>query len=392
MKKTLMIIILSITPLLASSAWIDFFPPLEKIYAYSAPSTIVDMEADDAGLLYILTMASDSVFVEVISTSGELVRTCRSALGPTTNAYPVGIQLSRHGEIIVVRGWEKVLETPVNWVFDSTGYDILEPTHLLKYAEWLQVSPCGNFFSCQGYRGENSQIPGIYDRNFNEIFADLPLEQGFFARSGDIDMLVAKENREKDQYLTARELPSAKILFETKLDDNTSRLSVQEAKIAVTENCIFTLSNLCANRTLYCFDAKTGDFLWENQTQTDIIDIGSGLDGDAVAIRGNFCYVVRDVSGEVSLDYCLDLLEVNFDFSFSDKVESTIWLKYSILVSSFFLYDDDYIFQSLIFTFGDEKSTAPIQVLNLFDGFILNGSYYIVEAFENQVSLYRIIE
>ncbi|MGC9315728.1 MAG: hypothetical protein ACP5G4_08930 [bacterium] len=390
MKRSTIIILLLTIALFAREPWMDFFPELREVYAVQAENMIIDLESDADGNLYVLSQSPGRFYVDVYSPEGVNIRSMNDTLNLSEYTNTLALRVSDPGEIVVVRGWDRLLETPVNWVFDSTNTDILKDTGLLKFAEWLSVSPKGNYFALQGYIRKDSQVPFVYDREEQEIEFEYFVEHASFATWKGEEVIIATEIRAESRYLVIRGLESGKIHMERKMTEGESNVIVQETKSALTDKALFILTRVCKNPSLFCYDPHTGDLRWSDESQPDISVVRPALNDEAVILHGNLCSRLIDGIHDPVFNYCEDFEHYNTRLMLTLNAEPTVWPDIEISVLSHTLYIRDYEFHSLILPYANKSNLAAVEIEGKFDGFVLNGVSYVVFAHGSTARVYEI--
>lgn len=391
MKKLILLLILTMA-IFATQAWRDFFPKTTEIYSCDIGREIVDVETDTASNLYVLSHSPGSLHVDVFSQQGKTIRTVKDTLILSEYTRPLSIEVSDDGRIILVRGWDRFVETPVNWVFDTTNEDILDKTGLLKYAEWLTISPSGNYFTMQGYIRRNSEIPFVYDLNSEEIDFEYQIEHAAFGKIDGREVLIATEKRPESRYLVIRDLETRETYMERQLTEGEYNVIVQDGKSALTKDALFILTRACKNPALFCYDRKTGELFWEDESRSDIAKIAPTLNGDAAVVQGFMCSRIYETDEIPVVNYCEDFENVDTRLLMSLHTEPTVWSDIQILATSYTVYLKRFLFFSVVMPYSDPDILAPVQFEGIMDGFLLDGESYVIYALDSTVTVYRIID
>ncbi len=392
MKNAILLICLIITiPLLA--AWRDFFPKTEEIFVRQCRPTAIDFTMDKSGRLFVLSEGEDSVFVEIFSPEGKSKLTIGGALGPTPAPETYEIQISENGEIIVVRGMDSSLDSPINWVFDGGGREILPGDNVLKYAEWLRVSPGGNYFSCQGYASRKSIINNIFNRDFEPILTERDVIHGYFiGLAGEQELVLLLERENENYYLCLLELPSEKEHFRTTLDPKLKRVVPHEGITAILDDYFVFLTYACKSSTVYAFSRQSGELVWENQMAFPVDYIGASIDRNSVGLKSFLCTGVLTPNGKEIFSHCESPLDADLSLGMSFRPRFTLWGERRILTTAYYLYDQQEKFKTVIVPFGEgEKEIFPVQLPYLIGGFRVEGRDYVVVLKDNEVGVYQIV-
>ncbi len=390
MKRSTIIFLLLTIALFAREPWMDFFPELREVYAVQTDNMIIDLESDADGNLYVLSQSSGRFFVDAYSTNGEKFRSMNDTLNLSEYTNTLALRVSDHGEIVVVRGWDRLLETPVNWVFDSTNMDILAETGLLKFAEWLSVSPKGNYFALQGYIRKDSQVPFVYDREEREVEFEYFVEHASFATWKGEEVIIATEIRPESRYLVIRGIESGKIHMERKMTEGESNVIVQEKKSALIDSTLLILTRVCKNPSLFCYNPHTGDLRWSDESQPDISVVSPALNNETVILHGNLCSRLTDGLHEPVFNYCEDFEHYNTRLMLTLNAEPTVWPDIEISVLSHTLYIRDYEFYSVLMPYSNKNDLAAVEIDGKFDGFVVDGVSYVVFAHGSTARVYEI--
>ncbi len=378
--------------LTAVEPWLEFFPETREVFSVEVNKEIVDLEIDDVGNLYVLSQSPGSLFVDVFSVEGEKIRSLWDSLALSEYTTPLCLRTSDRGEIVIVRGWDRLLETPVNWVFDSTNTDILDETGLLKYAEWLSVSPLGNYLAMQGYIRRDSEISFVYNLESEKAEFEYQIEHAAFEKIDDNEVIIATEIRPEGRYLVIRDMETREIYMERKLTTAESNVIVQEDKSALTDDALFVLTRACRNPALYCYDRNTGELLWEDETKLDVAAIEPTMKRDATSVQGYLCSWILTADETPILDYCEDFKTADTRLLMSLDTNPTVWSDIQVLAVSYSIFTKYFEYFSIVLPYSNPEMLIPVQFEGKIDGFLLDDDSYIVYAKDRSVIVYKIID
>lgn len=392
MKNCLIVLFFLPIILFAREPWQDLFPETSEVFSAKFDYDVLDIETDAEGNLYVLSNGNRRFFVDVFSIEGLKIRSFGDSLKLTAEyTNPLCLRISERGEIVIVRGWDRLLETPVNWVFDSTGKDILEETHLLKYAEWLSVSPKGTHYTLQGYIRQDSYIPFIYNRNFEQIELEYPIENAVFDIYRGDEVFIATEIRENSRYLAIRKLDSHEILMERRLTEAENPIIMQEGKFALIDDALFVLTRVCRSPGLFCYSLD-GALLWSDEADQDIKVMKPTLSREHIVTHGAICSKILGLSEEPILDFCDDFMTYDNRLFMSLDTEPTVWPDIEMLAVSFTLHLPEFELHSILLPYSNRNMLAPVQFEGKMGGFRFENEDYIVFAKEKSVTIYKIID
>ncbi len=289
--------------LLANAFSILAAPPAElasfaEVYSFQYERHVVDFAMDASGRLYVLTETEDSLRVEVLDNAGEKVADFNVYKGQTPAPEVIRIEVSEDGSTVLVLGVDIEIDVPINWVLNSKGEDILPQDNVLKYAEWLQVSSSGKYFTCQGYNGF-SGIPTVFQQDWSEFSHPFKgISHGFFAgiANGE-DRFLFTEKKSSNPYLSLARLPSLEISFTTKLELKDFFLIPHRGGIAVSDSLFVLIRRLPNGGDLLGFNSNTGAIRWVSDCPLKTVDIEFSDCGGFIAVLGGSEVMVLDSLG-----------------------------------------------------------------------------------------------
>ncbi len=390
MKKPFLLALIFVLPVIAFDFPADF-PKTQLVFEKKLPLAIVDCDMDTTGRLYVLTESIDSLTVWVIEQSGDISRSMSCDKGPTPKPWAAHIEVSRGGEIALIWGVDTEIKTPINWVFDDSGKDILPPDNVLKYAEWLQVSPSGNFFTCQGYHGL-SGIPDVYRRDWTPVkWEHRLLHHGYFVGSdGDEDLLLFTESDTGGTGLALAKLPSKKDIFIRHLPPNRSYLLPHRGRMAASKHLFAMRYPENLGGTTYGVSPVDGSIEWTTDHAMLAIDMAFSDDGRYIAILGGPSTRVLDSLGrELAFDthftpHGLPYAPGIPDIEFFGDIKT--------IITSLYLPGYDGEEKSTIIRFDEDWNTSgPTTYLSRIEGFETNGNKLVVRSDGGDLSVYRIL-
>ncbi len=377
--------------LFSNQPWMDFFPEISEEYSVNLENIVLDIETDALGNLYVLSIGNRRFFVDVFSIEGLKIRSFGDSLMLTAEyTNPLCLRVSERGEIVIVRGWDRLLETPVNWVFDSSGKDVLEETHLLKYAEWLSVSPKGTHFTLQGYIRQDSYIPFLYNRDFEQIELEYTIENAVFDIFRGDEVFIATEIRENGRYLVIRKLDSNEIQMERLLTEAENPIIMQEGKFALIDDALFVLTKVCRSPGVFCYSLD-GTLRWSNEADQDIKVMKPTLTREHIVTHGAICSKILGISEEPILDFCDNFMTYDNRLFMSLDTEPTVWPGIEMLAVSFTLHLPDFELHTTLMTYSNRNLLAPVQFDGKMTGFRLGTEEYVAFAKDKSVTIYKII-
>ncbi|HHS51054.1 MAG TPA: hypothetical protein ENN07_08065 [candidate division Zixibacteria bacterium] len=258
----------------------------EEVFSLEFDRMVIDFDMDEESRLYFLTETEESLFVTVLDAEGQVVRELSAFKGQTPKPFVLQVIASDNGQTVLVRGEDTELETPINWVFDESGEDILPFDHLLKYAEWLQLSPSGNYFTAQGYRAL-STIGQIYDIEFNEVeWPRRAFYQGLFVGADGEDIVLFTEADTGGTALAMAKLPSQEIIFSRPLGIWEAHMLPHRGRVAMHNDLLVMMRPPGRGSDVIGIDAKTGRVLWQAECLMNASGVSFSDDGSYIAVFG----------------------------------------------------------------------------------------------------------
>ncbi len=382
---------LVISSFLAAFDLPDIFPETEIVFEKEFAGDIVDFEMDSVGRLYVLTESAESLSVLVLDMDGNITRTIDCDKGITPAPHPVRIEVSRGGEIVLVWGLDTGIDTPINWVFDESGKDILPPENVLKFAEWLQVSPSGNYFTCQGFK-VSSGINNVYRRDWTPVKWERRfLHHGYFVGidSGE-EVLLFTESDTMGTGLAMAKLPSQEDIFRRHLPPNESFLLPHRGRMAASENLLVMNYPGHLGGQIYGIDPSNGKIIWTVDPATRATDMIFSDDSKYIAVFGGPTIQILDVDGNEVASKIQALADIT---PFGGGIPDAVFFgKYRIVIASFYLPGKNDYLSSTAIRFDDNwETTGPFITHVRVEGFALDAGPLIVTATGDKFIVHRIL-
>ncbi|MCK5833920.1 hypothetical protein KAH81_09675 [bacterium] len=273
----------------------------KKLFSFAQDKSIIDFAVDNSLRLYVLSENEDSIEVSVYDTTGKLLSKIPKYKGAISGSDALHLQVSNDGDIIVVWGINLEFDMPVNWIFTAEGNEVLSEDNLLKYAEWLQVSPSGKFFTCQGYKG-TSGISAIYDIDWIPLeWESKSVKHGYFVgKRDDEDLLLFTESDSLETSLALIKLQSREVLFSEQLSRKESSIMPYRSRIAFSERLFVMNYSVELGEDILGFDALTGQLSWIADCPIKAYDFAfSDREGFLVAYGGSSIVIYDDKGKEL---------------------------------------------------------------------------------------------
>ena len=371
----------------------EYFPDATPLFTFSAPQPLIDMAVDSDGSFYLIYEKPDSIAVQKLSSNGEPRSLMTAFLGVTPNPELLHIEVSNAGEKTVVWGIDTELDTPINWVFDTTGRDILHQDNVLKYAEWLQVSPGGGFFACQGYR-DISTIPAVFTDEWDKIDvgSDNERRHGYFVGTSEDgeDLLLLTEPDSNDILISLTKLPSRERVFETRLGQDYKDLVAHRTNIAVTENYYILQYTRANNRKVTGFRKDDGKFDWSLDPLFEINDIAPSLNGKYVGFTGYFCMETLTETG-IEIAYRCDMnRKPPVPLYWPGFPEITVWNEYGVLAAALNFPDSVNTSRTTIVKFDRESVDSPQMLPYRIEGFRIAGTDFVAIIRDSVLEIFEL--
>lgn len=377
--------------LLAMETYLDYFPDAVEKFTFIAEKRIIDVAVDEVGDVYVLTESAESLFVQKLSDDGKPKAFYRCSKGPTPRPIAVRIEISRKGETVLVQGIDKELNTPINWVFDSTGNDILPVENVLKYAEWLQVSPSGKYFTCQGY-DTPSRISDVYDISWKRLKwnGQMVYHALFVGSSGESDLLLMTEPDTGGKAFSLTELPSQKAIFKEPMWHRTALLTAHKGRAILLDDCVVMNAPFDFGGVIYGFDSKNGKMIWHIDPFAETIHMARSFEGNEVVLVGSYCIQILNAKGEDLSHACFADFEGMKPF-YPGILDVSFWAKRKILLATVYYHGFPIPIRTGIITFDDSfKAQIPQGFPLRVEGFVVGGSQHLLCADERELKVFRL--
>ncbi|GEM_PF-2390794 len=404
-KHIIFFLIITFAAFGSEELWRGHFPDAELLFSYDATLPVHDIASDTAGNIYILCSDSDSVYIHVISRDGNLSRDVSTPLGPTPNPQLLYIEVSRDGKTVLVCGQDIELKTPINYVLDEAGNDILPEDNVLKYAEWLQLSPSGNYFVSQGFDGLPT-IQSIFNRNWEEV--PLPygkIDAGYFLDSSPEgqDLLLATESDSIGKLLSLIELPSAaepaetvEYAFKQYLPSDHNDIVPNRMFVCMCNDYIIITNPPSRSGTINGFERENGKFSWylgAADLTYGIIKATSSFDGEMACFIGRWCIQILKENGVELSNLCEPVYDLSKPFFQPGVPNVSLWNDRRVL--SVALYIPWYVkpIRTILLGFDkDWNAYSPQELPYRIEGFYIHGEYLLAEVQGSKVNLYLLPE
>jgi len=386
------VLIIASISLGANPSWETLFPKLDQDFTLKVPNPIVDIELDSHGNWYILHQDSDSLYIEIVNRRGKHKETYSCDLGVTPNPVVRDMTLSESGKILII-GSDYELTTPINWVLDENGEDILPAENVLKYAEWLQISPGGDFFTSQGY-SNLSVFPDVYTSNWEKYQLEKRwIHHGYFIGLGDNgeDLLLMTETDTAGTGLALLALPSQEELFTEHLEPANSYLLPHRGRITAGKDIlVMTLPENIGGK-IYGLNRENGEILWTMDPTDRLVQLGTSFEGNKFAYIGDYCVQIIDNEGtELSL-YCADYRKTNGPVFRPGIPTITFWEKYGLLMVNLSTPGSQIAARTIVMNFTQDWEATKFAPLNFtLKGFNTEKEDFLANARGKELEIYKI--